>query len=280
MNKKIAFFSSSFALLTIVSCGSSSPDKPQSENGPGARGSGNLKVSGGSARLVQSGDERPPCVDELRGQLIYRLDTETFEVCDASNWLTVDISGERGEAGPSGANGEVGPSGPQGTSGTAGARGENGEAGISASTATVFLFDANDSKIGYPDWTQSPKNSAGAIGVFLDQGFFVELYTGTGYARVNTDVMQICYFENAQCEGDCRVGNPNQMAFALTATGVAQELRTPTKTYMSGFVAASAWTANGCRTSQRTLTSSYGTTRVDAYPFAAPLQFRLQVSTP
>jgi|GEM_PF-1878717 len=278
MTQKFLFLSNLLSLFLSAGCGSASQENVGGNNGSGNRGSGDLSVVDGTARLVQSGDERPPCIDELLGQLIYRLDTETFEVCQATGWLTVDISGDRGAAGSPGASGEVGPSGPQGPMGEKGARGESGEAGVSASTATVFLFDANDNKIGYPDWTQSPRNSAGAVGVFLEVGFFVELFTGTGYARANADVMQSCFYESALCEGECRAANPNQIAFAMTASGVVQELRVPSRLPMNGFTAASAWTAGGCRVSQRTLTASYATTKLDIYPFAAPLQFKLQVS--
>jgi hypothetical protein len=234
-------------------------------------------VPGTAAKLVQDGSNRPPCAEATFGALIYRLDSKEFEVCAADGWTAVDIKGPAGGQGPAGAEGTQGPAGEPGPQGVAGAEGQEGEPGVSASTATVFLYDANNQRIGFPDWSPAAERVEGAIGVFLETGFYLEIFTGSGLARATDDVLQKCYFEQADCQGACRVQSMNQLAYGRTEGQSVSEIRVPTSVRTNGFTAASAWTKAGCRSSQRVLDHGFEANALAGYPFAAPMRFKLAV---
>jgi hypothetical protein len=260
-----------FAAQVLIACGSSY-ESGSVELPGGNRGNGDQNpASPIGARLIEGEAQRPPCVDEIQGLLIYRLDTQAFEVCAVEGWALVDIKGDSGMQGPPGPNGPVGGEGPEGP------KGPNGAPGVSASTATVFVYDRDGNLIGYPDWTKNAAEMAGAIGVFLNSGFYLELFTGTGLARANNEILQACFFEQPNCQGDCRVASPNQLAYGETSGDVVVHIRRPIGQAGNGFTASSAWGKGSCRSSSRVLSSSFATELLPGYPFAAPLHFKLQV---
>jgi len=64
--------------------------------------------------------ELPACDEDHEKQLVYIIETQQFQTCQAGTWTVIEIKGAPGEAGAAGAAGPAGPKGEKGAKGDPG----------------------------------------------------------------------------------------------------------------------------------------------------------------
>jgi hypothetical protein len=107
----------------------------------------------GEAKLVDSAANIPPCTAANGNELIYFIPDSTFEACNGTSWVKLDLKGTDGIAGVAGKDGAAGKDGKNGVDGKDGANGKDGAAGkdgVNGKDAPVIAsnewYDANTKK--------------------------------------------------------------------------------------------------------------------------------------
>jgi hypothetical protein len=196
------------------------------------------------------------------------LADKIFQVCDAGKWTTVSITGEKGD------------------------KGEQGEAGQNTSTtvnnnsySTVFLFDANDQKIGYPILINRAETNYTDINVILLDGKQLEVVLETGPVFNNNDFFNSCFYTSTDCSGDCYSSSKPKPNYAYKHLEFLVHYNggTPITRLMDGsmppinLTARSYYWDGSCRATTNTA-NFYPSTAYNpiqfVYPFALPLKFK------
>ena len=217
----------------------------------------------GSSITVVSPASLPTCDASTGGNLAYILSDKTFRVCDKGQWMIVNIPDKSVSSG---------------------------------NDTTVFLYDANNRKIGYPFVFKNDSDSHEAhIVLSLLDGRQMEITTASGPVYSNTNFFTDCYYASEDCSGSCyqplgmRSDNYSEatknLHFAVDFNGGNLTIRLINQpTDQESIALLSVYGPTGvCRRTggpQQIITpgpvyktAAYNPTQF-TYPFALPLQFK------
>lgn len=188
----------------------------------------NSKPKQSSAAYVV--EEAPSCSKENNHYLYYVMSLAKLVVCTDGQLSPLDFKGEPGEIGPkgdkgdsgaagvNGANGNDGASGaagPQGPQGAAGAAGVNGADGLRGPSGALFLYDANNNKIG--TMVGQPDTERGGALVLTQTGHLGRYFIGTGQFAKSPSVPAYTHFTSGNCTGQPYVGYVMLGGYSATA---------------------------------------------------------------
>lgn len=191
------------AVLCLIFFGACGVEDEKNNSGNENPPNGNSKPTiDNSLELVPSKDKLPECKEGLIGKVFYIQDTDSFQVCIASGWADIDLSGAKGAPGP---QGEQGPQGP---------KGDAGEDGLDGTINYLPVYDASNNIIVYIT------EALTSTGPFLvkhptenrHSGYY--FYTGSGLTfakRTNPPkiyLSTIFVYSSSDCSGQPYVSKP------------------------------------------------------------------------
>ena len=144
--KKLHAVLFAFLMMTMSLAGCLSGDAGV-DGEDGAEGvAGPAGEDGSSLHMVVSSADLPDCDSAHLGQIYFVSGEGAFQVCSATGWAVVDLTGPEGPAGSDGldgTNGTNGANGADGTDGVDGAPGADGTDGLAALAVTTTLSEGN-----------------------------------------------------------------------------------------------------------------------------------------
>lgn len=182
--------------ICLMGCESKDPGSTSS-NDSASKDSASSSIMAQSVSALNSAGQ---CNPGKSGALIYDRSTSAFYVCEDSNWVAINIRGEKGDAGPQGPAGAQGSTGSAGAPGTQGPQGPRGPTGAGAPVGFVIRDGANVAArvIQFDTGRYSGVTQGQSVLVMYDGGEILWLNTITG--KFEGQPEQI-YYAGPNCTG-------------------------------------------------------------------------------